>query len=173
MNQIYLFRDNPAGVLQLEANSRGLRSVSFINPSAYTTHGWLQHEPADHPAREHVLSAVDQLNEYFKGRLKKFDVQMDLSGLSAFTRLVLDHTIRINWGDVTTYGQLAASMGRPKSFRAVGGALGRNPIVIIIPCHRVLASSGHLHGYSAYGGLDTKALLLQIEEHRLEENRLA
>ena len=173
MNQIYLFRDNPAGVLQLEANSRGLRSVSFINPNANTTHGWLQHEPADHLAREHILSAVDQLYDYFNGRLKKFDVQMDLSGLSAFTRMVLDHTIRINWGDVTTYGQLANSMGRPTSFRAVGGALARNPIVIIIPCHRVLASSGHLHGYSAYGGLNTKALLLQIEGHRLEENRLA
>jgi methylated-DNA-[protein]-cysteine S-methyltransferase len=101
-----------------------------------------------------------QLSEYFAGERKKFDLELTLSG-TEFQVSVLQALQEIPYGETTSYGAIAKQIGRPKAVRAVGAASGRNPIPIIIPCHRVIGSSGDLTGFG--GGLDTKAELLRLE----------
>jgi len=101
-----------------------------------------------------------QLGEYFRGERKDFDLPLSLSG-TEFQVAVLEALQRIPYGETTSYGAVAKLIGRPKAVRAVGAANGRNPIPIIVPCHRVIGSSGDLTGFG--GGLDTKAALLRLE----------
>lgn len=92
---------------------------------------------------------------------------MDLTSLTDFQRRVLLTTQQVPRGKVTTYGEIACQIGQPRASQAVGQALGRNPVPLVIPCHRVLASDGSLGGYSGGGGVKTKAQLLQLEGVRL------
>ena len=101
------------------------------------------------------------LQDYLAGRLRKFDLPIDLSLLTPFQRLVLEATAEVGYGEVTTYGEIARRIRRPKASRAVGNALSRNPVPIVIPCHRVIASDGTLGGYST--GLSFKQALLALE----------
>lgn len=115
--------------------------------------------PADEDAA--VLDAAErQLTEYFGGRRTAFDLPLALEG-TAFQRLVWDELLAIPFGERISYGELARRVGRPGSARAVGLANGRNPVSIIVPCHRVVGSDGTLTGYG--GGLDRKAWLLDHE----------
>jgi methylated-DNA-[protein]-cysteine S-methyltransferase len=120
-------------------------------------------------ARDATATALvaRQLEEYFSGRRKNFDLPIDLSALTPFQRQVLAVTERIPFGEVWSYRRVAEKMGRPKSCRAVGQALGRNPIPIVIPCHRVIASDGSLGGYCGTSGLKLKRWLLGHEGVRL------
>jgi len=102
-----------------------------------------------------------ELERYFKGRDLTFDLEVDLSVLSAFDRKVLEATARIPAGKVATYAQVAAKAGNPRASRAAGNALHKNPVAIIVPCHRVLRSDGSLGGYG--GGLPVKEWLLRHE----------
>jgi methylated-DNA-[protein]-cysteine S-methyltransferase len=102
-----------------------------------------------------------ELDEYFEGRRHEFDLPVDLRGRTDFSRLVLEQLARVPYGEVTTYGSLAARSGRPKAARAVGTIMNRNPIPIVLPCHRVVGSTGSLVGYG--GGLERKRLLLDLE----------
>ena len=170
--QKILFYNSPTGLLRLEASDNGLRSVSFIDPQDAFSHEQAQLTKNTSEMPEILIMAKQQLNDYFKGHLKNFYLKLDLSGLKDFSRRVLEQTSLISWGDVITYGNLAEKIGAPQSVRAVGGALARNPLPIIIPCHRVLASNGHLNGYSGMGGLLTKAWLLELEGHIIKDNRL-
>jgi methylated-DNA-[protein]-cysteine S-methyltransferase len=102
-----------------------------------------------------------ELEEYFEGRRHEFDLPVDLRGRSDFSRVVLEHLARVPYGEVTTYGSLAARSGRPKAARAVGTIMNRNPVPIVLPCHRVVGSTGSLVGYG--GGLERKRLLLDLE----------
>ena len=104
-----------------------------------------------------------QLREYFAGKRRRFDLPVDLSALTPFQRSVLGITCRIAPGKVWTYHRVAKAMRRPHSSRPVGQALARNPIPIVIPCHRVIASDGALRGYSGGSGLKAKRWLLQLE----------
>lgn len=104
-----------------------------------------------------------QLREYFAGKRSRFDLPIDLSSLTPFQRQVLAVTQKIPAGQTWSYQQVAKNMARPKSSRPVGQALGHNPIPIIIPCHRVVASDGTLGGYSGGSGLKAKRWLLQHE----------
>ena len=107
--------------------------------------------------------ARQQLEEYFAGDRREFDLPLNLSG-TEFQVQVLEELQRIPYGETTSYGDIAKRIGRPKAMRAVGAPNGRNPIPIIVPCHRVIGSSGDLTGFG--GGLDTKAALLRLEaEH--------
>lgn len=110
-----------------------------------------------------ALRAVrTELEEYFAGRRSTFDMPVDLSALTEFERRVLG-TLRkeVEYGEVIPYGELARRIGRPGSARAVGNALGRNPVAIVVPCHRVIRSDGSLGGYT--GGLEFKRRLLDLE----------
>jgi methylated-DNA-[protein]-cysteine S-methyltransferase len=104
-----------------------------------------------------------QLREYLNGERTSFDVNIDLSALTEFHKQVLLAAWQIPHGKIATYGEIARRIGKPKAARAVGQALGRNPMPIVIPCHRVIASDGSLGGYSGGGGLETKAKLLALE----------
>jgi methylated-DNA-[protein]-cysteine S-methyltransferase len=103
-----------------------------------------------------------QLDEYFEGRRRLFELDLDL-GLATkpFSRRVLEELARVPYGEVTTYGTLAARAGAPRAARAVGTVMNRNPIPIVLPCHRVVGASGSLVGYG--GGLERKQTLLQLE----------
>jgi O-6-methylguanine DNA methyltransferase len=111
----------------------------------------------------HVGQAMRQVEEYLTGARTRFDLPIDLSWTSAFQRQVLQAALAIPRGQTRTYHQVARGIGRPTAARAVGQALGHNPLPIIIPCHRVLGADGSLHGYSGGKGLTTKAWLLRLE----------
>jgi methylated-DNA-[protein]-cysteine S-methyltransferase len=114
---------------------------------------------------ECILSsrAADLLVQYFRGDPVSFDLPLDLPHGSAFRENVYRFVAAIPWGMVKTYAEVAAATGRPRAFRAVGGAMARNPVPVIIPCHRVVGSSGAMTGYSAPGGIGSKEWLLTLE----------
>lgn len=116
--------------------------------------------------------AAAQLEKYFKAGLREFNLPLDLRALTVFQRKVLKETARIPFGSVLTYGEVALRIGKPNSARAVGGALAHNPIAIIIPCHRVVAHDGGLHGFSSPEGLRMKARLLRHEGLQVEGERV-
>ena len=108
-----------------------------------------------------VDEARRELDEYFAGKRRVFDLKLDLRGLAPFTVSVLDELAKVPFGETTTYGELAARVGRPRAARAVGTVMNRNRIPIVLPCHRVVGASGSLVGYA--GGLDRKVALLELE----------
>jgi methylated-DNA-[protein]-cysteine S-methyltransferase len=103
------------------------------------------------------------LQRYFAGELVSFDVPIDLSRFTQFQNEVYGAVSKIPYGSVKSYGEIAALIGRPRAARGVGSAMARNPLPIIIPCHRVVGSSGDLTGYSAAGGINSKKWLLHME----------
>lgn len=117
------------------------------------------------PAR--VEQVVNQLQDYFAGQRERFDLPLDLRSLTPFQHRVLTTLQKTPPGETISYGGLARRMGKPGSARAVGRALGSNPIPIIIPCHRALAADGSLGGYSGRGGVRTKQALLELEGARI------
>jgi methylated-DNA-[protein]-cysteine S-methyltransferase len=111
-----------------------------------------------------ISDVIGRVCKHLHGDIQDFqDVAVDLDGAAPFTRRVYDAARRIPAGRTRTYGEIAKGLGRPNAARAVGQALARNPIALIIPCHRVLAAGGLAGGFSAYGGLATKARLLALE----------
>jgi len=155
--------DTPIGPLFVAVTRRGLVRVSFPNED----HGWVVDDLAtrvsprvlEAPAR---LDAVRrQLDEYFDGRRRHFDLSLDWSLTTGFRRRVLRTTARIPYGSVSTYQQVAARAGNARAARAAGSALGSNPMPIVVPCHRVVRTGGNLGGFG--GGLDVKARLLELE----------
>ena len=149
---VYRRITSPAGPLLAAASSRGLMML------AYRDHD--EEPPGDGDPT--VLDPLRrQLQEYFAGARREFDLPLDWTLVGGFARAVLEATARIPYGETRTYAQIAAEAGSPRAFRAAGNALGSNPIAIVIPCHRVVASGGRLGGYG--GGLDRKRLLLDLE----------
>jgi methylated-DNA-[protein]-cysteine S-methyltransferase len=118
-------------------------------------------EPAKHPAAVRKLAV--QVREYFNGKRRTFHARIDWRLMRPFQRRVLRAALRIPYGTTATYGEIAAAIGNPRAARAVGRALGANPIPLVIPCHRVIASGGALGGYSATGGVRVKRKLLDLE----------
>jgi methylated-DNA-[protein]-cysteine S-methyltransferase len=116
---------------------------------------------------EKTVEERSQLREYLNGKRTSFDIDIDLSALTEFHQQVLMAAWEIPHGRIVTYGEIARRIGKPKAARAVGQALGRNPVPIVIPCHRVISSDGSLGGYSGGGGLETKTKLLELENSTL------
>jgi methylated-DNA-[protein]-cysteine S-methyltransferase len=160
MSLAYKTMDSPVGKLKLVASERGLVAILWEN---------------DKPNRvrlgDMVASNTDailmqtemQLAEYFAGKRQDFSVALDMRG-TAFQQQVWEQLLAIPFGATKSYGQLAKQIGKPEAVRAVGAANGRNPISILVPCHRVIGSSGKLTGFA--GGLDVKARLLELEAGR-------
>ncbi|MFP5362760.1 MAG: methylated-DNA--[protein]-cysteine S-methyltransferase [Thermoleophilia bacterium] len=162
----YAHVDSPAGRLVAVATPRGLARIAYevenggLDGILDDIASRLSPAIVEAPAR---LDRVRrELEEYFAGRRREFDVALDWS-LTApgFRRRVLQECARIPFGATSTYKQMAVAAGSPRAFRAAGGALGSNPIPIVVPCHRVLSSGGGLGGYT--GGVERKRLLLSIE----------
>jgi methylated-DNA-[protein]-cysteine S-methyltransferase len=154
----YRYMATPLGDLLLAGDAEALYVVGFPE-------GAMRREPhsewiySEHP----FYAACEQLGAYFDGSLREFDLALRPSG-TEFQLAVLNELQKIPYGTTTSYGEIARRIGRPKAVRAVGRANGRNPIPIIIPCHRVIGSTGDLTGFG--GGLPTKKALLRLElEH--------
>jgi methylated-DNA-[protein]-cysteine S-methyltransferase len=158
----YALEDTPLGTLLLAKTERGLCRIGY-DPDP--------DRDAEMLARvfgRRVLQAPGalddarrQLDEYFEGRRQTFELQVDLGLSRDFSRRVLLELARVPYGEVTTYGALASRAGRPRAARAVGTVMNRNPIPIVLPCHRVVGASGSLVGYG--GGLERKQALLRLE----------
>ncbi len=151
----YSHMDSPIGQLLLAGDETGLTLISFPDGSRAR-----QAEP-DWERRDSPFDAAKrQLDDYFRGRLTEFDLALAPRG-TAFQLKVWRTLQKIPYGETTTYGTLARRIGRPRASRAVGAANGANPLPIVIPCHRVIGSTGKLTGFG--GGLPTKAALLKLE----------
>lgn len=112
---------------------------------------------------------VRQISDYLVGKLQDFTLNIDWGDMRSFQVSVLHQTLLIPYGKTTTYKALAEKVGKPKAARAVGQAQARNPIPLVIPCHRVVGSDGELHGYGGSGGIQTKAWLLALEKKYMNE----
>jgi methylated-DNA-[protein]-cysteine S-methyltransferase len=163
----YAMLDSPVGQLLVARTPLGLARIAYVDGDE---------EPvlAEMASRlsPRVLAAPRQLDvprreldEYFSGRRRRFDLPLDLRLMTDFTRRVLTATAAIPYGSVSTYREVATRAGSPRGFRAAGNALGANPLPIVLPCHRVLHSGGGLGGYT--GGLERKRTLLAIERGQL------
>ena len=157
---------SPLGQVFVAVSQQGLCAVEFAKTENEFL-ARLRRQATAAKTDKATAKALAELQEYFSGRRKTFDLPLDLSSLTPFQREVLAVTSGIPWGEVWSYQRVAEEMGRPKSRRPVGQALGRNPIPIVIPCHRVVASDGSLGGYSGGTGLDSKRWLLRHEGVRL------
>ena len=164
----YAVHDSPVGSLLLAATPRGLVRVAYLDG------------PGDAQVLEELARRVSprvlraprrldedrrQLEQYFAGKRQVFEVPIDWRLCAGFGRRVLSATARIPFGSLSTYKQVATEAGSPRGSRAAGNALGANPMPIVVPCHRVVHSSGGLGGYT--GGLHRKRVLLGVEGHEV------
>jgi methylated-DNA-[protein]-cysteine S-methyltransferase len=161
----YALVDSPIGTLVAAATPRGLATLSYedfdggVDAVLDSLASKLSPRMLEAPAR--LDDVRRELDEYFAGRRRDFDLPIDWALASAFSRRVLAATAEIPFGQVSTYGAVAAQAGNAKASRAAGRALGANPIPIVVPCHRVIGAGGRLTGYT--GGLHRKVALLEIE----------
>lgn len=155
--------NSPIGKLTLITSDTGIREIVFQdsrmkNPDAITNN--------NHPI---LLQCEKELNEYFASGRRDFSVPLEIEG-TEFQKKAWKVLTKIPYGKTKSYGEQAQKIGNPKAIRAIGAANGRNPIPIIIPCHRVIASTGHLHGFG--GGLATKQKLLELEGLKIENQKV-
>ena len=150
--------DSPHGRMLLVATERGVSGVYFAGQKYFPKDRKAWQRDPDRPA---LMQAKRELAEYFSGRRKRFDVALDPQGTD-FQCKVWKAILKVNFGKTATYGELAKRAGHPGSARAAGAATGRNPISIMVPCHRIMGSDGSLTGYA--GGLNRKRALLALED---------
>lgn len=156
--------DSPFGVMRIAASAAGLVALSWQDESDDAFVDGLEHRYGSTPVvsdTDRLAPAEAQLMEYFGRRRPRFELFVDLTELGDFQRAVLDAASGLDFGEAVTYTEIARRIGRPKASRAVGNALGRNPVPIIVPCHRVVRTDRTLGGYT--GGLRYKRALLDIE----------
>ena len=158
----YELHDTPVGRLLIAVTEHGVCEIHYdADPDAeaerlsrlFGSRVLRSPRPTDEARR--------QLDEYFAGGRREFDLEVDLRSAREFGRAVLEELARVPYGELTTYGTLASRAGRPRAARAVGTVMNRNPVPIVLPCHRVVGSTGSLVGYA--GGLDRKRTLLELE----------
>ena len=162
LDAAYDLVDTPIGKLLVATTERGLCRIAYdaepdreieLLARTFGVRVLRSAKPID-PARR-------ELDEYFDGRRLTFDLPVDVALLAEFNRRVLGELARVPYGEVVTYGELAARAERPRAARAVGTVMNRNPLPIVLPCHRVIGANGSLTGYG--GGLDRKEMLLRLE----------
>jgi methylated-DNA-[protein]-cysteine S-methyltransferase len=158
----YDVADSPVGPLLVAVTDRGLCRISFDPEPEREVEQLARGFGARVLRAARPLDDVRrQLDEYFSGTRTEFELEPDLRGLPAFQTSVLEELALVPYGEVSTYGALAAQVHKPRAARAVGGALNRNPVPIVLPCHRIVGAGGNLTGYA--GGLDRKVALLRLE----------
>ncbi len=146
--------ESPMGWVKITDNGEAIQEIAFAESRIN-----------NNPLTSLALQTVDELSAYLSGELKEFSLKLEPEG-TAFQKKVWNELMRIPFGETTSYGALASLLGDPNLSRAVGMANGKNPIAIVIPCHRVIGSDGSLTGYA--GGLDRKKALLQLEGMALQ-----
>ena len=179
------FFNSPIGMLEIWDDEIGICSIDWVKSSVRGPNDEIFKKydagligfvcAADDKGRDLKLSdlrknltlCTDELSAYFRGELESFSVKLSQNG-TQFQKSVWSALLEIPYGEVVTYGELAAAIGRPRASRAVGSANGKNKIPIIVPCHRVVAAGG-LGGYSGAGGVATKAWLLNFERESLAQ----
>jgi len=155
----YFFKDmdSPVGRLRLVGSDKGLAAILWENDNPKRVRVRDYVERADHPV---LVETEQQLGEYFAGKRHTFSVPLDLLGTD-FQKEVWSVLTTIPYGETLTYSDIARRLGNEKAVRAVGAANGRNPVSIVVPCHRVIGATGDLTGFA--GGLEAKAQLLRLE----------
>ncbi|MCX8056892.1 MAG: methylated-DNA--[protein]-cysteine S-methyltransferase [Ignavibacteria bacterium] len=146
------FYQSPIGVIEIVANQKGITRIDFVNNKSK--------RKSDEPSNEILDECVKQLDEYFKGQRKTFNLNLNLIG-TEFQKRVWQELLKIPFGKTLSYRDVANRIKNPKAVRAVGQAIGKNPISIVVPCHRVIGSDGSLTGYAS--GLKRKEWLLKHE----------
>jgi len=157
MTYAHKFHDSPVGRLKLIASSKGLVAVLWENDRPKRVR---LAEGEEEPGNPILTRAENELDDYFAGGLRNFTVSLDLQGTD-FQIAVWKALLTIPFGETRSYRRIAMQIGRPEAVRAVGAAIGKNPISIVTPCHRVIGSDGSLTGFA--GGLPTKEQLLGLE----------
>lgn len=152
---------SPLGKVIVAATDKGLAGLWFegqrhLPPQLVKPYVWP--EAPDHPV---LKQTIKQMTEYFAGQRSSFDLPLDLAYGTPFQQSVWQALLAIPQGDTASYGELSKRIGKPAAVRAVGAAVGRNPLSVIVPCHRVIGADGSLTGYA--GGLDKKTALLKLE----------
>lgn len=155
------------GVFLLESSPQGLTRCAALGGALPPTV-----QPSPSSTDKFLYQAAEELQAYLKDSLKVFSVPLDLSELTPFQQEVLAAVALIPWGQTRTYSEVAAQIGKPKTIRAVGNALAHNPLMLFVPCHRVIGSDGKLHGFSAPQGVALKAWLLDHEDVEVSNNNL-
>lgn len=150
---------SPVGDLKLTASEQGIREILFLGENSGLE---LEKQSRNAAANAHIAQAKKELGEFFKGTRTSFDVPLDIDAGTSFQQDVWQALQKIPYGETRSYKEVAEAVGRPKACRAVGSANRVNPIPLIIPCHRVVASGGKLGGFA--GGLEMKEALLKLEQ---------
>ncbi len=159
---------SPIGELLVAARNNSVSAVYFDRPNPQVLAGWRRDDGSGGAASAALANACTQLAAYFNGELTTFDVTVSVAG-TTFQERVWDALRGIEFGQVTSYGELARRIGAPNASRAVGAANGRNPVPIIVPCHRVIGASGSLTGFG--GGIERKRWLLDHERGVISAQR--
>ncbi|MDR1524508.1 MAG: methylated-DNA--[protein]-cysteine S-methyltransferase [Tannerella sp.] len=154
----FIIYNSPTGLIRIVEDGTGITNIDYLTSKPENPAG------AEEKETPLLKNVVRQLAEYFEGKRTSFDVKLNMHGTD-FQKRVWNALCTIPYGETRTYGQIAEYAGCPKGARAVGMANNRNPVSIIVPCHRVIGAGGALTGYA--GGLDIKQTLLNIERQRL------
>jgi methylated-DNA-[protein]-cysteine S-methyltransferase len=150
-----VLQDTPAGSIAVWVTRNGVRRIGGVTPEMIAEGLW---DPEGHQT---LRVALHQLKQYFDGKRTRFHLPLDFSGATEFQKRIFERLTEIPFGRIVSYGDIADEMGVAGAARAVGQAVGANPLPIVVPCHRVVRSDGRLGGYS--GGLRQKVTLLAIE----------
>jgi methylated-DNA-[protein]-cysteine S-methyltransferase len=153
--------DSPIGRIEITSDGNAITSLS-IEKGGIERSGSLPYEELPEKSSKLLELAANQLAEYFSGKRQTFELPVAPHG-TAFQQAIWSELAALQWGEIRSYGELGIATGRASAGRAVGGAVGANPIPIIIPCHRVLASNNRITGYSGGNGIPTKVWLLEHE----------
>lgn len=154
------------GPVYFRCTSRGVANLSLFPIDRSN----IQACAEDLPAYQNLIQLVNELDQYFHGDIFSFSSLIDWTGCPLFQAQVLKAACQIPYGSTTTYKDLATKIGNPKAYRAVASALASNPILLIIPCHRVIGCDGKLHGFAAPDGVLTKQRLLDMEKSTYEKS---
>lgn len=153
---------SPVGRILLVASDNGLSCVTFPPNSSTGEKG---------SKSKFLMNVQQQILEYLSDQRKIFEIDLDMTFANPFMQAALSIVRQIPFGETRSYGEIAKKLGKPGAARAVGGAMAHNPLLIVIPCHRVIAADGRLTGYA--GGLENKIKLLEMEGHKIVGEKLA